>query len=428
MAETRKLYYDEPGALETEAKILEVRGSGENTDLILDRTVCYPEGGGQPCDLGAIRGASIIKAFEEGKAIVHTVEGHPDFSPGETVLVRIDAARRNDHSQQHSGQHLLSAILERNYGIHTVGFHLGAAYSTIDVTCEGLDAKRVSDIEAAADQFIAEAHPFVIHVCPPEDPGSFPLRKKLPVGEEVIRVVEIEGYDWVACCGTHVSSAASLRVLKILSTEKYKGNTRIYFVAGDRGIWLLKAHHAILKDIATGLGTAADEAASRVFSLSRRNGALEAENASLLRERASLEIEVALKGRAAESAAASGAAKEAYLRPLFFTYADRGADAAFETAKAGAARGVAVVAVSLSDQAVCVMAPSSKAAGAVASSGAQDRTGGAFSRPLALGAALKPALQRFAGKGGGGANNFRAVFETSEAAEAFASEVLKLLG
>ena len=77
-------------------------------------------------------------------------------------------------------------------------------------------------------------------------------------GKRSVRVVEIEGYDWVACCGTHVSSAAALRVLKILSTEKYKGNTRIYFVAGDRGMRLLKAHHALLKDIAAGLGTAAE--------------------------------------------------------------------------------------------------------------------------------------------------------------------------
>jgi len=427
MFETRKLYYDEPSALATEATILEVRASGANTDIILDRTVCYPEGGGQPCDLGTIRGISIVNAVEEGLAIVHTVEGHPDFAPGETVAVMIDAARRNDHSQQHSGQHLVSAILERKYGIHTVGFHLGSAYSTIDVTCEAMDATMIADIEAIAEGFIAEAHPFAIHVCPPEDPESFPLRKKLPEGEAIIRVVEIEGYDWVACCGTHVSSAAALRVLKILSAEKYKGNTRIYFVAGDRGIRLLKAHHAILKDIAAGLGTAAEEASSRVSTLLRRNGAMEVENASLLRERARLEIEFALQGRAVESASAPGSPAAAYLRPLLFTYADRSADAAFETAKAGAAHGVAVVAVSVPERAVCVMAPASKPAGAAAQGGAQDLAGEVF-RPIALGAALKPSLQRFGGKGGGGASNFRAVFETAEAAEAFASEAVKLLG
>ncbi|MFA5853250.1 MAG: alanyl-tRNA editing protein, partial [Spirochaetales bacterium] len=213
MPETRKLYYDDPSAMVAEAKILEIRESGINTDIILDRTVFYPEGGGQPCDMGTMGGVSVINVLEEGLVIVHTVKGCPPFKIGDTVLMMVDAARRSDHSQQHSGQHLLSAILERNYGVHTIGFHLGATYCTIDVTCEGMDGKMIAAIEAIAEDFIAEDHPFVIHVCPPEDPQSFPLRKKLPEGEAIIRVVEIEGYDWVACCGTHVSSAAALRVL-----------------------------------------------------------------------------------------------------------------------------------------------------------------------------------------------------------------------
>ena len=89
------------------------------------------------------------------------MEGHPDFAPGDTVAVTI--GRREAErtiSQQHSGQHLLSAILERKYGIHTVGFHLGAAYSTIDVTCEGMDAKMIADVEEMAESFIVEAPSF----------------------------------------------------------------------------------------------------------------------------------------------------------------------------------------------------------------------------------------------------------------------------
>ena len=426
MPETRKLYYDDPSAMVAEAKILEIRESGINTDIILDRTVFYPEGGGQPCDMGTMGGVSVINVLEEGLVIVHTVKGCPPFKIGDTVLMMVDAARRSDHSQQHSGQHLLSAILERNYGVHTIGFHLGATYCTIDVTCEGMDGKMIAAIEAIAEDFIAEDHPFVIHVCPPEDPQSFPLRKKLPEGEAIIRVVEIEGYDWVACCGTHVSSAAALRVLKILSTEKYKGNTRIYFVAGDRGITLLKTHYAILKDIAAGLGTAAEEASLRVSSLLRRNEALETEKAALMRERANLEIELMLSGRT--PAPAPGVFTEAYLPPLRFSYADRSAEAAFETAKAGVARGVAVVAVSVPDRTVCIMAPVSKRSGAAPQGGAQGVADDVAAAPIALGAALKPLLQRFAGKGGGGSNNFRAVFETAERAEGFASEAARLLG
>jgi hypothetical protein len=119
---------------------------------------------------------------------------------------------------------------------------------------------------------------------------------------------------------------------------------------------------------------------------------------------------------------------EAYLPPLRFSYADRSTDAAFETAKAGVARGVAVVAVSVPDRTVCIMAPVSKRSGAAPQGGAQGVADDVAAAPIALGAALKPLLQRFAGKGGGGSNNFRAVFETAERAEGFASEAARLLG
>ena len=424
MSETSKLYYDDPSAMASEGKIIALRESGSNTDVILDRTVFFPEGGGQPCDLGTLGGVPVLKVMEEGLAIVHTVQGHPSLAAGDTISMSIDAARRRDHSQQHSGQHLLSAVLERKFGIHTVGFHLGATYCTIDVTCAGMDSTMIADIESTAETFIVEDHPFSIHICPPENPEAFPIRKNLPSGEAIIRIVEIAEYDWVACCGTHVASAGELRVLKILLTEKYKGNTRIYFVAGDRAIRLLTAHYRLIKDVAEELGAAVEAVPSRVSALLQRSGVLEAENAGLTRERASLEIERALGGNepvSSQASAAPMALKRAFLR---FTYTDRSAEAAFETAKAGAARGVAVVAVSVPDRVVCAMAPASSSTKAADPGGAQGTT----SRSIALGAALKPLLQRFGGKGGGSANNFRAAFETAENAEAFASEVASLLG
>jgi Ser-tRNA(Ala) deacylase AlaX len=385
-------------------------------------------------------GLPVLDVVEVGRAIVHRVEGVPAFAPGDTVAMAVDGTRRRDHSQQHSGQHLLSAILERNYGVHTIGFHLGTTYSTIDVSCAAMNEKMIGEIEKAAEDFIAKDHPYTIHVCPPEDPNSFPLRKKLPIGEDIIRIVEIGGYDWVACCGTHVSSAGELRMFKILSTEKYKGNTRIFFAAGGRAVALMAARYGLLAEIAAGLGTSAEEVPARVSALSARSVTLEAERDALLRERAGLEIDLALGGPAVGSSPAPSApgtlspAPDAGLRtPLVFSYSDRGADAAFETAKAGAACGVAVVAISIPDRTVCVTAPAAARATAAApkppaaTSAAPAQSAAGTPKPLVLGPVLTPLLQQFGGRGGGGANSFRAVFESADKAKAFASAAASLL-
>ena len=426
MPETIRSYYLEPSATEGEAGVVSSEASGGRTRVILDRTIFYPEGGGQPCDLGTIGGFRVISVEEEGGSVVHTLEGVPEgapgFAAGDRVRLALDAPRRRDHCQQHSGQHLLSAFLEREYDIHTVGFHLGEAYSTIDVTCPSMDAPMVADLERRAEAFIAEDRGLTIHECPPEDVSSFPFRKKLPQGAEVIRIVEIDGYDWVACCGTHVASAAELRAFAILSTERYKGNTRIYFAAGERALAMLRRRFCILQEVAARLGTSAEECPAVAAALLERASSAEGERDRLRRERAGLEVELALRDRAAGEPAAppadASAAAQAAVKPLFFSFADRSADDAAETAKAGAGRGLAVIAVSESDRTVCVMrsAPGRDSAAA-------NRVPGIAN----LGASLKPLLQELGGRGGGGPHHFRAVFPSASEAAAFAERVSALL-
>ncbi len=399
MSETVKEFYLHPSAVSGEAKVLEIRDFGSAKDVILDRTIFYPEGGGQPCDLGSLGGMAVASVAEEESVVLHRIEGELPFAVGDMVTMSIDAARRRDHSQQHSGQHLLSAILEREHGAHTIGFHLGAAYSTIDVSRDSMDASMIESIEKAAESFIVGDRPYIVHCCPPEDAYSFPIRKKLPAGEEKITIVEIDGYDWVACCGTHVASASALRVFKILYTERYKGNTRIYFVAGDRAVALLGRHFDALKDVAGQLGTSLEESPAKLALTMRRAGLLEGERNLLIRERAGMEIDLALQS----SAFASG-------RLLRFSYDDREADTAMETVKAGVARGFSVIALSMPDRTVCIMRSSSQP-----------------DKPIALGVALKPMLQEFGGRGGGGLGNFRAVFQSASDAEGFADKAASFL-
>jgi len=424
MPETIRSYYLEPSAIEGEARVVSVEASEGGIRAILDRTIFYPEGGGQPCDLGTIAGLRVLAVAEEGGTVVHSLEAAPEGMPalaaGDHVRMALDAARRRDHCQQHSGQHLLSAFLEREYDIHTVGFHLGEAYSTIDVTCAAMDASMVADLERRAEVFIVEAHGFTIHECPPEDVSSFPFRKKLPQGAEVIRIVEIEGYDWVACCGTHVATAAELRGFVILSTERYKGNTRIYFAAGDRALAILKRRFSVLQEVAARLGTSAEECPAKAAALLERASAAEADRDRLRRERAGLEVDIALRERAAIGQAAPQAASRAAARPLFFSFADRSADDAAEAAKAGAGRGQAAIAVSEPDRTVCVMRAARSSETAAADAAQPERVAN-------LGAFLKPLLQTYGGRGGGGPHHFRAVFSTAQEAAAFAEKVCALL-
>lgn len=415
MSESERLYYSSPEAFVSEAKVLEIREGNQHSDVVLDRTIFYPEGGGQPCDLGTIGGRKVLAVVEEGSRVLHTVEGKPSFALGDTVALAIDGRRRRDHTQQHSGQHLLSAILEREFGIHTLGFHLGTAYSTIDVSCPEMDGSLVEKIESMAEDFIVRDIPYAVHLCPPEDPESFLLRKKLPVGEAVIRIVEIGGYDWVACCGTHVKSSSVLRMFKILYTEKYKGNTRIYFVAGDRAVLLMKTQSSLLGSIAAFVGTSAEEAPGRISSLLARSEEIEAGRKTLVRKKAELEIDLALLRLEPEALTGKR-------RILSFVYEDRDSESAFETVKAGASRGLTVIAVSIPDRTVCVMTPPPM------DSSSPEKPGDEASRKLPpLGAALKPFLQEFGGRGGGGANNFRAVFESGEKAQSFAAKVPSLI-
>lgn len=408
----RRWYYEQPGLMKAEARVVEVRevaggtgcagfagdAVGACVELFLDATIFYPEGGGQPCDLGSIAGVPLVEAKEEGERVLHRLAGLPTLKPGDAVPLVLDAGRRRDHCQQHSGQHLLSAILEREYGIHTIGFHLGRESCTIDVTAQSLEDARRLAIEAAAEEFIARDRPFIVHECPPEDPASFPIRKNLPAGASSIRIVEIDGYDWVACCGTHVRSAGELRAFRILATERYKGNTRIHFVAGNRAVAALASGHEAAGRTAAILGSSISGLAEKAGLMASRLQTLGQERDMLLRERARLEVEIACAQKSGNLADSPPELP----RVLRFSCADRDADAAFETAKAASARGIAAVTVSLSDRTVCVAGklPAESGSG--------------------LGQVLKPFMVEEGGRGGGGRDSFRAAFPTLEAAERFA--------
>ncbi|MDR2784531.1 MAG: alanyl-tRNA editing protein [Treponema sp.] len=232
---TAAAYYEYAAADPFSANILELRNEEDKTALILDKTIFYPEGGGQPSDRGSINGIPLLDVLEKNGEILHLVrpEDGSRLVPGPAELV-LDLKRRRDFTVQHTAQHLLSGTILRLTGKHTVSMRLGEEINTIDVDTPQLDSEALAGAEDAVMDTIEADVPVIIHFCPPENIADFPLRKTPPRGEEVIRVVEIQGNDFSPCCGTHLKSAGRIGMLRVLGAEKYKGMTRVSFIAGRR--------------------------------------------------------------------------------------------------------------------------------------------------------------------------------------------------
>ena len=229
-------YYDCDTGIPRFAEITDVRPGQEDSSfiVILDRTIFYPEGGGQPSDRGFINGYPVTDVKEISGEIHHIVSIAADNraapAAGKAELV-LDSKRRRDFSACHTGQHLLSGVLFGKYGIQTASVHLGEANCFIDIDCA--DAVNTFELEDTINDLIEKNIPVITHLCPPEDPAVFPLRKP-PPKEASIRIVEIEGVDFSPCCGTHLKSTGEIGMLAIAGCEKYKGMLRMGFIAGRR--------------------------------------------------------------------------------------------------------------------------------------------------------------------------------------------------
>ena len=196
-------------------------------------TVLYPEGGGQPTDHGVLGGVPVRRVSRAEGAFVARTEGPV---PKGRVAMRVDWGRRYDHMQQHTAQHLLTALAQDRLGHATTSFHLSAERSDIELD---VDELRPADIEALEDLANAEvraAHPVRYRYVEPADLASLAVRTRgLPEGlEDTVRLVEIDGIDLNTCGGTHVANTAELQCIKLVGSERIRGGTRLYYVAGER--------------------------------------------------------------------------------------------------------------------------------------------------------------------------------------------------
>lgn len=232
---TERLYYDDPHSTEFDATVVRIAPRDRQRAVWLDRSSFYPTSGGQPFDTGSLGSNRVVDVEDDDDGdVVHVVEGSGPLEVGQRVHGVVDVARRLDHIQQHSGQHVLSAAIVRLLGVPTVSFHLGADTTTIDVARE-LTAGEMARVEDEANRVVWEDRPVSIRYASAEEAAAMPLRKE-PVRTGRLRLIDIENFDLSACGGTHVRRTGEIGVIAIAGWERFKGGQRIEFLCGRRAL------------------------------------------------------------------------------------------------------------------------------------------------------------------------------------------------
>jgi alanyl-tRNA synthetase len=261
---THRIYYDDAYVKEFDARIMHCEilppdvNSGITAQvwgLVLDRTAFYPTSGGQPNDLGKIGDANVLDVRDDGDEIIHIVDRKPS-SPD--VLGCINWPRRFDHMQQHSGQHLLSAMFQERYGRPTVSFHLGTDFCTIDVRGPEPADEILEGAERAANKIIFEDRPLTVRYGTAEDLAELGVRKEVDRAG-ILRAIEIEGADLQPCGGTHVKSTGQIGTLLVRRCTKMRQDWRVEFVSGGRAERTARHDFLRIRAAAEKLGCAPEE-------------------------------------------------------------------------------------------------------------------------------------------------------------------------
>lgn len=228
-----RLYYQTPYVKSFMCTVKRCEASGKGTwYVVLDQTGFYPEGGGQPWDLGTLDGIEVLSVEEKEGEVIH--ETASPLDPGMPAKGIIDWKRRYDHMQQHTGEHILSGLVHRHFGYDNVGFHMGEDEMTVDfngvITPEELDM-----LEDEANEIVYQNVPVTVAYPSAKELSSMDYRSKKELFG-LVRIVTVEGADTCACCGTHVEKTGEVGMIKIRSMIRYKGGVRITMICGRKAL------------------------------------------------------------------------------------------------------------------------------------------------------------------------------------------------
>jgi len=277
-----RLYYADSYLTEFEAVIEKCLPSGDNLELLLSRTAFYPESGGQPSDHGWINDLPVLEVRDSEDGPLHLVSGG-DFTPGQTVKGKILWDRRFDHMQHHTGQHLLSRAFVEVLGAETVSFHLGATDVTIDINRKEITDTELEKVEAKANQAVTSNLPVKIYYIDGSDQSEIPIRKPSK-REGDIRIIEVEGWDYSPCGGTHSTTTGVIWMIKILNLETVRQNIRVHFKCGRRALEDYGKKTRMIRELARTLTCGEDDLADNLRK-SLENSRGEARNRRKLQEK-----------------------------------------------------------------------------------------------------------------------------------------------
>ena len=250
-------------------------------DVVLDQTVLFPEGGGQPSDTGTIGEAAVLHVREEGGEIFHRVDRA--LPVGQEVPVRLDWARRFDLMQQHTGEHLLSFSFFHLFSAANVGFHLALDYATIDFD-KPLSHEQVLEAERLSNTFVWRNLPVTVAFYDSEaEVLALPLRKHAEGLQPPIRIVSIQDADLCTCCAPHCALTGEIGLILVSDAISYKGGTRITFLCGSRALARTRAVYDDMDTLARRFSTARENAVGAVQKLSEDYGALKKRERELIR-------------------------------------------------------------------------------------------------------------------------------------------------
>ncbi|MEN6560834.1 MAG: alanyl-tRNA editing protein [Acidobacteriota bacterium] len=270
MSETRRLYFDDACLLEFDAEVVERREHEGRPAVVLDRTAFYPESGGQPWDRGTLGGVPVLQVLDLEGAILHVLDGP---APEGRVHGAVDRAVRFDHMQQHTGQHVLSQAFWELLKGETRSFHMGPDLSTLEIGLPKIGDADCDRVEDRANAVVWEDRQVKTYFVPEERIGEVPLRRP-PKKQGLLRVVEVDGFDYSACGGTHVRRTGEIGLIRLGGVEKIRGNLRFEFLCGGRALCDYRAKDRTVRKLAASFSCAAADVGGQVERNSAESKAL----------------------------------------------------------------------------------------------------------------------------------------------------------
>jgi len=261
---TSRLYYTDSYVTAFDGHITELADEGRR--IYLDQSAFYPTSGGQPFDLGSLAGAAVTDVVDEDNRVAHVLASPlASIRPGDRVRGEIDWRRRFDHMQQHTGQHLLSAVFADLFGYETTSVHFGADRSSLDLDVGSIDAARLGEAERRANEIVWENRPVTVSF---EDSATATGLRKPPPREGALRIVTIASLDRSACGGTHVRATGEIGAITLRGTDRVRKQTRVEFLCGGRVVRQARADFEALSAIALSVKASIAEAPALVAAQS----------------------------------------------------------------------------------------------------------------------------------------------------------------